>query len=204
MLTPGFSMQEQNPSETALITSALNLFIILNEDSISVTQLIKAAGISRSVFYKNFGGKDDVYAAILLTDELTLSPLLQEARVSGGIAELLEQYLKHRIQQIEKYRVLMRLEKKLQAGGCTLQRFQDWQQLRRQHADEFSGIIELKLARAQPVDRENIRFYYGLIWSLASGVAHISESDFFHQLILDRRGFTRFLLDSMRSLGDIK
>jgi len=204
MLTPGFSIQEQNPAETALITSALNLFIINNEDSISVTQLIKAAGISRSVFYKYFGGKDDVYAAILLTDELTLSPLLKDVRVYGGIADLLEQYLKHRIQQVEKYRVLMRLERNLQSGGCTLPRFQQWQLLRRQHADEFSAIIESKLARTKPIDRENLRFYYGLIWSLASGVVHISESDFFHQLILDRRGFTRFLLASMRSLGDIK
>jgi len=204
MLAPGFSLQKQNPAETALITSALNLFIIHNENSISVTQLIKAAGISRSVFYKHFGSKDDVYAAILLSDETTLGPLLKDARVYGGIAELLEQYLKHRIQQIEKYRVLMRLEKHLQDADCTLERFQQWQLLRRQHADEFSSIIESKLARSKPVDRENIRFYYGLIWSLASGLAHVSESDFFHQLILDRRGFTRFLLASMRSLSDIK
>ncbi|MFT5009203.1 MAG: AcrR family transcriptional regulator [Reinekea sp.] len=201
MLTSSLSIKAQNPAETALIGSALNLFTIHNENSVTVTQLIKAAGVSRSVFYKHFANKDDVYAAILLTDELAVSPLLKKIRASGSAGELLEQYLKYRIQFVKKYRVLMRLEKHLQATDCTLERFVQWQLLRRQHVDEFAAIIELDLAHLKPLERDNARFHYGLLWSLASGMAHITESDLFSELIRDRRGFTRFLLDSVSSLG---
>jgi AcrR family transcriptional regulator len=195
---------EQTPVEKALITSALNLFIIHHEDTISVSQLVNAAGISRASFYKYFANKDDVFAAILLSDEMSLTPLLRDLRVYGTVSDLLEQYLKFRIQHIEKYRVMARLEKHLLQSNCNQTRFLQWQSLRREHVDEFSSIVESKMSRFKPVDKENIRFYYGLVWSLAAGVATLSESDFFHELILDRRGFTRFLLESVSNVGDIK
>jgi hypothetical protein len=99
---------------------------------------------------------------------------------------------------------MARLEKHLLNNNCDLTRFLQWQSLRRDHVEEFSSIVEAKLSRFKPVDKENIRFYYGLVWSLAAGVATLSESDFFHDLILDRRGFTRFLLESVGSIGDLK
>lgn len=204
MVEADFTIQEQAPSEKALITSALNLFIIQHEDTISVTQLIKGAGISRSVFYRYFSSKEDVFAAILLTDELALTPLLKELRVYGRVSELLREYLKFRIQHIEKYRVLVRLERTLLNQECDLLRFRQWQTLRRQHVEEFTDIVESKLSRLSPVEKDNVRFYYGLVWSIANGVANLSESDFFHDLIQDRRGFTRFLLDSVESIGEIK
>jgi AcrR family transcriptional regulator len=195
---------EQSPAEKALVTSALNLFIIHHESTINVTQLVKGAGMSRATFYKHFANKDDVFAAILLSDEMSLTPVLKELRVYGTVSDLLEQYLKYRIQHIEKYRVMARLEKHLLNNNCDLTRFLQWQSLRRDHVEEFSSIVEAKLSRFKPVDKENIRFYYGLVWSLAAGVATLSESDFFHDLILDRRGFTRFLLESVSSIGDLK
>lgn len=204
MLEEDYIIQEQSPSEKALVTSALNLFIINHESTINVTQLIKAAGISRSVFYRHFANKNDVFAAILLADELALTPKLNELRICGSVSELLQEYLKFRIQHIEKYRVLVRLEHHLLDQDGELLRFRQWQALRRQHVDDFSDIVDSKLTRSGLVDRDNIRFYYGLVWSIATGVANLSESDFFHELIQDRRGFTRFLLDSVSTIGDAR
>ena len=204
MLDINYKIQEQTPSEKALITSALNLFIVHHESTINASQLIKAAGVSKAIFYRYFANKDDVYAAILLTDEITLTPMLKELRVYGTVSDLLEQYLKFRIQHLEKYRVLVRLEKHLQENKCELDRFKQWQVMRRQHVDEFTSIVESKLSRLKPIDKENVRFYYGLIWSIANGMANLSESDFFHELIQDRRGFTRFLLESVGNIGDVR
>ncbi|WP_196157888.1 TetR/AcrR family transcriptional regulator [Reinekea sp. G2M2-21] len=204
MLEDQFTIAEQSPSERAVITSALNLFIIHHENTINVAQLMKAVGVSKATFYKYFANKEDVYAAILLTDEMALTSMLKDLRVYGTVSDLLEQYLKFRIQHVEKYRVLVRLEKYLLEKKCELPRFTQWQLLRRQHVDEFSSIVESKLSRMKPIDKENVRFYYGLVWSIANGVANLSESDFFHELILDRRGFTRFLLESVSSIGEGK
>lgn len=204
MLTQNYSINEPGPSEKTLITSSLNLFIIHNESDITVSQLIKSTGVAKSTFYKYFESKDDLYAAILLSDELQLTPLFNRLRVYGSVSELLEEYLAFRIQHIDKYRVLTRLERALLEKGSECERFLQWQVLRRQHVDEFTSIVESKLPKSKTMDAENIRFYYGLVWALASGVASLSESDFFHELILDRRGFTRFLLESVNSIGKIK
>ncbi|TCS42550.1 TetR/AcrR family transcriptional regulator [Reinekea marinisedimentorum] len=204
MLNQNFSIQEPSAAEKALITSSLNLFIIHNEKKITVTQLIKSAGVAKSVFYKYFESKEDLYAAILLNDELQLSPIFSHLKIYGTVSELLESYLNFRIQQIDKYRVLTRLEQTLMEKNCNSERYLQWQVLRRQHVDEFTGIVQSKMPKSKPIDAENIRFYYGLVWALASGFSQLSESDFFHELILDRRGFTRFLLESVNVLGKLK
>lgn len=204
MLNQNFSIQEPSAVEKALITSSLNLFIIHSEKKTTVTQLMKSAGVAKSVFYKYFESKEDLYAAILLDDELSLSPILNRLKIYGSVPELLESYLNFRIQHIDKYRVLSRLEQTLLDKSCECERYLQWQVLRRQHVDEFTGIVQSKMPKSKPVDAENIRFYYGLVWSLAAGFSQLSESDFFHELILDRRGFTRFLLESVGSLGKMK
>ena len=204
MRAESFVIQEQTPSEKALITSAQNLLSLYQERPITVGQLIKAAGISKAVFYRYFANIDDVYAAILLHDELQVTPLLRQLRVYGTVADLLEQLLKFRIQQFEKCRILAGLEQQLAAKNCELARFQQWQGLRRQHVEEFTSIVASKSVRLTVADRENLRFYYGLVWSISAGVAQLANNDFFHEMVQDRRGFTRFLLESMALVGEDK
>jgi AcrR family transcriptional regulator len=204
MLNQNFSIQEPNATEKALITSSLNLFLIHNEKKITVTQLVKSAGVAKSVFYKYFESKEDLYASILLTDEMQLAPIFSHLKIYGSVSELLESYLNFRIQHIDKYRVLTRLEQTLMEKNCNCERYLQWQVLRRQHVDEFTGLVQSKMSKSKPIDAENIRFYYGIVWTLAAGFSQLSESDFFHELILDRRGFTRFLLESVSALGKAK
>lgn len=192
---------EPTPAERALLTTALNLFVAHHETEISVKKLLSASGVTRAGFYKMFAGMDDVYAGILCVDELTLTPLLRQLRAHGDVPSLMSQYLAFRIQHIERYKVLIRLEDKLHRGESTLERFSMWQALRRQHVDEFTAIVQSKLPPEKQLDKENIRFYYGLVWSIAAGYGQLSDSDFFHDLIIDRRGFTRFLVESTSLVG---
>lgn len=168
-----------------------------------MSHLMKAAGVSRATFYKYFSSKEDLFAAILLQDELELTPVLSRLRIYGTLSDLMEAYLSFRVQHIDRYRVLVGIEKTL-THTTGLERFQHWQQLRRQHVDEFTRIVRSKLSKNQDVDEENLRFYYGLVWTLATGVAHLSEQDFFHQLIVDRRGFVKFLLETVSLVGGRK
>ena len=95
MFRPIASVSDQHPTEVAILSSALNLFMLVGEEQVSVTRLIQTAAISRSVFYHYFSGKDDVYAALLLNDELGLSPLFKQCRESPqlGIAHLMREFL---------------------------------------------------------------------------------------------------------------
>ncbi len=196
-----YFIKEQDATEKALLTASLNLFLIHDENNISVTQLAKAAGVSKATFYKHFSNKEDLYSAILLMDELELTPVLRKLMRSGSIAELLKAYLNYRIQHLDRYRVLIRLEKKLE-NSCKAVRFLQWQQLRKHHITDFNAIVESKMSNEQAANSQDFQFYYGFIWTITSGLAHLSESDFYHELISDRRGYAKFLLDMINTIGE--
>lgn len=54
---------EPSTARTHIVATALELFATNGFDATSVEQIAKAAGISRSTFFRQFGGKDDVVFA---------------------------------------------------------------------------------------------------------------------------------------------
>src|SRR5690606_31420328 len=73
------AMREMPESRPAVVAAALELFQTQGFDQTSVEQIARAAGISRSTFFRQFGGKEDV----LFADH---EVLLQELRefLAGG------------------------------------------------------------------------------------------------------------------------
>jgi AcrR family transcriptional regulator len=64
-------MQESAEPRSAVVAAALELFQAQGYDQTSVEQIAKAAGVSRSTFFRQFGGKEDVVFAdheVLLTE----------------------------------------------------------------------------------------------------------------------------------------
>ena len=61
-----------SPARTGVVAAALDLFATQGFDQTSVEQIAAAAGVSRSTFFRQFGGKDDVVFADheVLLDEL--------------------------------------------------------------------------------------------------------------------------------------
>ena len=59
-------------ARTAVVAAALELFVRQGFDATSVEQIAQAAGVSRSTFFRQFGGKEDVVFADheILLDEL--------------------------------------------------------------------------------------------------------------------------------------
>ena len=51
------------PSRTAVVAAAIDLFVANGYDQTSVEQIAQAAGVSRSTFFRQFGGKEDVVFA---------------------------------------------------------------------------------------------------------------------------------------------
>lgn len=52
-----------SPARTAVVAAAIELFASQGFDQTSVEQIAQAAGVSRSTFFRQFGGKDDVVFA---------------------------------------------------------------------------------------------------------------------------------------------
>ena len=47
-------------ARNAVVSAALDLFVAQGFEATSVEQIAQAAGVSRSTFFRQFGGKDDV------------------------------------------------------------------------------------------------------------------------------------------------
>ncbi|GGX51933.1 TetR/AcrR family transcriptional regulator [Saccharospirillum salsuginis] len=202
MLHPVLQVKDQHPTETAILNSALNLFMLSGEDQVSVTRLIQTAGISRSVFYHYFSGKEDIYAALLLADEIGVGPILRKHLEAGSLSGLMKEYVKYRLQSVEKHRFFVRVEEKLLRADCQLERFVQWQRLRRNHIELFSECARKHHGVDKGSYEDNLRFYYGLVWALTSGVASLSGNDLYHEMIPDKRGFVRFLAEAVAEVGE--
>src|SRR5690606_20267381 len=61
-------------ARTLVVSAALDLFARQGFDQTSVEQIAQAAGVSRSTFFRQFGGKDDV----VFTDHESLLALLRD------------------------------------------------------------------------------------------------------------------------------
>jgi AcrR family transcriptional regulator len=195
MFRPIASVSDQHPTETAILSTALNLYMMAGEEQVTVTRLIQTAAISRSVFYHYFSGKEDVYAALLLSDELALSPLFRQCRENPelGIAHLMREFLSFRLQSIDNYGLFLRLEAHLNAQDCQLERFQQWQRLRRNHVEQFTEMARQQWAVESHQDDDDLRYLYTLVWLLADGMVSLSKNPLYLELVQDRRGFKRFL-----------
>lgn len=204
MFRPIASVSDQHPTEVAILSSALNLFMLVGEDQVSVTRLIQTAAISRSVFYHYFSGKDDVYAALLLNDELGLSPLFKKCRESPelGIAHLMREFLNYRLQSIDNYGLFLRLESHLHATDCGLERFGQWQRLRRNHVEQFTDLARRQWGVESHQDDDDLRYLYTLVWLLADGMVSLRNNPMYLELVQDRRGFKRFLTRLAEQAGN--
>ena len=60
------------PDRTAVVAAAIDLFLEQGFEATSVEQIAQAAGVSRSTFFRQFGGKDDV---VFADHELLLAQL---------------------------------------------------------------------------------------------------------------------------------
>lgn len=67
-------MQQNAEPRTGVVAAALDLFRTQGFDQTSVEQIAKAAGVSRSTFFRQFGGKEDV----VFTDHEALLEELRE------------------------------------------------------------------------------------------------------------------------------
>lgn len=197
MLTPNIRVKLSDNRELNILNTAMNLFIRVGMEKVTMSHILKSSGVSKSSLYRFFESKKDLMAGLLMANEQELAELLSQLRNEQDSSVVIEQYVKFRLQSFDKYKVLYRIEKDLVLEDSQLQRFQDWKKLRAEHVDTLVNMI---LGRSGRRSGESQRFYYGYLWTLIHGVAFLSESPFFHELIDDRRAFMAFITDISKKM----
>ncbi|MHA7878274.1 MAG: TetR/AcrR family transcriptional regulator [Saccharospirillum sp.] len=199
MLNPIYPAKTLHPTETALLNTALSQLLITGIEPLSITHLVQVSGLSRSVFYHHFSSKDDLLSGLLLADEMGLAEVIKPEIATNSLKGILKSYLKYRLQDIDKYRLIISIEQRLMAVDPAPKRWSDWQRLRKIHADQIRAAAAQNGAHRSNQDQDRLDYYFGLVWALANGVASISNTDAYAQVIRDRRGFSRFLLELLEA-----
>ena len=194
-------IHEPSAIERAVVQSSVKIFMINGPSRTSIAHLIKSTGFSKAQFYKHFENKQDLYAAILLENEQDFGSRISGMRKRESLSKLLEDFLLFRIEDIEKFRLLIEIEVELDESNNRCERYLNWKALNQQHISEFTEVVASHLPLS--ADREDAYAYYALAWAMARGFCSIAETDRFYNLVQDRRAFTKFLLKALQNLTNI-
>lgn len=186
-LTPTLFHAELSVKAATLLNAALNLYIRVGYNRVSLAQVIKAAGVGRSTFYRYFASKLDLYAAMLLYDELQCQQQLNllQAHCAG---DSLLAYFRYKTASVAKYQLLSALAHCLGQAQSTLPRYQRWQALRQAQISALQQQLQPHLATQQDaIDC--------VLWveSMIHGSMQVAHESLFAPMLGEGRQFMQFM-----------
>lgn len=187
MLTPVFNNPNLAPMELTILNAAINLAIRTSADRISMTQIQKAAGVSKATLYQYFASKQDVWAAILLEEDI------ERARdacalVKTGDRDAWENYFYRLTLHPAKLVVLQKMEQSLRQQEPNLPRYHDWLRQRR----SFLSLM-VDAAEHNGVDELDARQRVAMVWTTLEGWLRLYNEPDFREFCAGRQVFARSL-----------
>lgn len=188
MRTPAYHNPGLPAPEMTLLNAALNLMIRNDPDSITVTQIFRAAGVSKATFYQHFSGREDLWCGILLEEERwRLEGLEQVAPQDDRCAwELLFRDI---FQSPDKLAALQFMESRLRAAPPDIRRYHHWQALRSTMLDRMVTVVNRVAGAPVPKSQQVV----ASIWCQMDGWLRVYRDPEFAGLSGGRRQFARWL-----------
>ncbi len=140
MRTPVYHNPDLPAPEMTLLNAALNLMIRTSPGTVNVTQVFKAAGVSKATFYQYFSGLHDLRCALLLEEERWRLAGL-EALQDVGDPGSWYQFFRSLFQYPDKLAALQHMETRLRAEPPELRRYHHWQALRSTVLDRMVTVV---------------------------------------------------------------
>ncbi|WLD56659.1 TetR/AcrR family transcriptional regulator [Salinispirillum sp. LH 10-3-1] len=187
MLTPVFHNPNLAPMELTILNAAINLAIRTSADRISMTQIQKVAGVSKATLYQYFAGKLDIWAAILLEEDI------ERARDAGplvrnGDADAWESYFYRLTLHPAKLVVLQKMEQALRQEDPDLPRYKDWLRQRRSYLS-----LMVQAAQQHGVDEMEARQRVAMVWTTLEGWLRLYNEPDFREFCAGRQIFAQTL-----------
>ncbi|MFY0663992.1 MAG: TetR/AcrR family transcriptional regulator [Natronospirillum sp.] len=187
MLTPVFHNPSLAPMELTILNAAINLAIRTSTDHISMTQIQKAAGVSKASLYQYYASKLDIWAAILLEEDIERAEDAQ-ALVASGDSEAWEGYFYRLTLHPAKLVVLQKMEQALRQENPDLPRYRDWLRQRRR----FLSLM-VQAAQRHGVDEQEARQRVAMVWTALEGWLRLYNEPDFRDFCSGRQVFAQSL-----------
>lgn len=183
MLTPVFHNAQLAPVELTILNAAINLAIRMSTDALSMTQIQKAAGVSKASLYQYFASKLDVWAGILLEEDLERAQRAQEL-VKHSRLDAWEDYFYQLTLHPAKLVALQYMESALRQAEPDLPRYHAWLQQRRRFMD-----VMVYAAQQQGSEAAHAQQRVAMIWVMLEGWLRLHKEPDFREFCTGRQVF---------------
>lgn len=194
--------REFKQREEEVLQAALDLFLEMGEDRVTVEMIAEKVGIGKGTIYKHFETKDEIYLLLMIRYEEEMAQLFQRIEeTSGNKEQLAKEFFLFRIKDPKRYMLFDRLEQKLVAAKSVPELLGRLHKIRASNAEKLTRIIQ---ARIKEGVLEDVPPYFHVCsaWALAHGAVALMQSQFYNTVIEDKEGFIDFLLQTGIRMGN--
>jgi len=194
-------VQEFRQREQQILDAALELFLELGEDRVTVEMIADKVGIGKGTVYKHFETKNEIYLLLMLRYEDELADLFERISETDDKDRLAREYFRFRIRSPKRYLLFDRLENKLIKEQAVPELLERLYAVRESNADHLTSIVQ---ARINEGTLEDVPPAYHICcaWAFAHGAVGLMESDFYQKYIDDKENFFDFLLNIGLRMGN--
>ena len=193
MLTPVYHNPALPAPEMTIINAALNLLFRTSVQHLTMTQVYKAAGVSKATLYQYFSGKADLSAALLI-EEARLRLHEMQALPATPTQEDWAGLLHERLQSPQKQRVLSSLAQVVNDTPDAWPRKTEWQSMEQQVQAMMMDCLH-RTTGNQALSTAQLCQRWAMWECSLVGWLHQYRDSAFRDLIGDRKQFVHALAE---------
>lgn len=193
MLTPVYHNPALPAPEMTVLNATLNLLFRTPADHLTMTQVYKAAGVSKSTLYQYFSSKPDLWAAVLIEEARSRLHELQSLPAVPTRADW-TRWLFETLQSPQKHRILASLEKTVNSTNETLPRKDEWRRLEYEVQSQVMDCLRRTLGN-QALSEARIGQRWALWQCILSGWLMRYREPEFQELIGERKPFALYVAE---------
>lgn len=193
--------REFRQREQSILDCALQLFIEMGEDKVTVEMIADKVGIGKGTIYKHFETKNEIYLLLMIRYEEDLADMFRRLDDGNDREALFREYLRFRVQDPDKYLLFDRLESKLVADKAVPALLEKLHAIRASNFEKLNSIVNQRIAEGKLIDVP-ADYHICAAWVLAHGASALMKSAFYQQFIKDPDDFLKFLMDIGVRMGN--
>lgn len=193
--------QEFRQREREILDAALQLFLELGEDRVTVEMIADKVGIGKGTIYKHFETKNEIYLLLMIRYEESLADRFAQLRESDDKERLARDYFHFRIADPKRYQLFDRLENKVIKDHAVPEMVEKLHRIRAANFEDLTRIVRARIDEGSLEDVPEI-YHICIAWALAHGAVALMESPFYKRLIDDKTDFLDFLVNIGIRMGN--
>ncbi|NIB41118.1 TetR/AcrR family transcriptional regulator [Pseudomaricurvus alkylphenolicus] len=191
--------------EQAILDAALELLIEYGDDKVTVEQIAARVDIGKGTIYKHFASKSEIYVRLLFDYENGLKTDMEQALVAaeqGDYSAPARAYFSKRMSDPVRARLFQRLEEKMVANGEEPEKLSQMEALRQQMLSKLNDSFAQRIGEGR-LKEVPPYYYYLAYWALTHGAVELYHNHSFQDVIEDKAGLLKFIMDVGVHMGVI-